>query len=207
MQPGQTISPGGETQEEQTISQQPYEVQNVPIPAVPEATAVSEPAPESTQAPISTDYEDLSWTASEFMEHQKPHGWYLTVTLAGLALAGVLYFIVEDIITVLVVAVAAILFAIVGARKPGATSYSLSHAGLRVGSRVYPYATFKSFSVIEEGAIDSIQFAPLKRFMQPVTIYFPPEQEDQIIDLLADYLPHEDRQHDPIDRLMKRLHF
>ncbi len=48
---------------------------------------------------------------------------------------------------------------------------------------------------------------PLKRFMPPITLYYPPDQEDAVINALAAYLPHEDRTHDPVDRLMRKIRF
>lgn len=154
-----------------------------------------------------TSAESLSWTASEFIEHQKPSGWYATVFVATAVVSLALYFLVRDVVTVVVVAVAAIMFAIVGARKPRALSYVISQSGLQIGDKLFTFEDFKSFSVIEEGAIDSIHLIPLKRLVPPLTLYFPPEQEDQIVDTLSAYLPYEERKHDPIDRLMKRVRF
>jgi hypothetical protein len=209
MQPGQVINPGGD-QLPTPLPQQPEDA--TPPPQTPEPTTPAEQSQQPTSSAIPTplpvdDNGDLRWTASEFIEHQKPQGWYVSVGLGGFLVAGLLYFISKDIVTSVVVLIAALLFAAAGARKPRAMPYVLSRGGLQIGEKAYPYSMFKSFSVIEEGAIDSIQFLPLKRFMPPISIYFPPEQEDQIVELLADYLPHEDRDHDAIDRLMKRLHF
>lgn len=209
MQPGQVINPGGEQpptplpsqqQEPVTPSQAPEPIANTPPQQAVVTTGIPTPLPVE-------DPGDLRWTASEFIEHQKPQGWYMIVGLGGLLIAGLLYVVSRDIVNSVVVFIVCILFAAAGARKPQAQTYVLSRGGLQIGEKAYPYSLFKSFSVIEEGAIDSVQFLPLKRFMPPVSIYFPPEQEDQIVELIADYLPHEDRERDPIDRLMKRLHF
>ena len=231
MQPGDTITPGGNRPEQ---SVQPIVVptetpalvvDHTPTPQLPQpAPQVELPQPvEQPTAPtpepstFETEPEDiatplseltpLSWTASEFVENQKPQGWYATLAVGAVLVSGVLYFLVRDIVTVVVVAVAAILFGITGARKPRSMSYSVNNTGIQIGEKSFPYASFKSFSLIEEGAIDSIQLLPLKRLMPPISLYFPPEQEQVILETLAAYLPHEDRAHDPIDRLMKRLHF
>lgn len=205
MQPGQLISPGND------------QLGNTPTPneAEPEPASTSSPLPDpqrttprdTTNVEVKPHDNSISWTASEFIEHQKPRGWYVLVVFCGLAISAGLYFILHDMITTVVVAIAALLFGVGGARKPNSRNYSLSPDGLHIGEKIYPYSTFKAFSVIEEGVIDSIEFVPLKRLMPSISIYFPPEQEEQIVSLLADYLPHEDRDHDPIDRLMKRMHF
>jgi hypothetical protein len=48
---------------------------------------------------------------------------------------------------------------------------------------------------------------PLKRFMPPLSLYMDPADEEKIVDVLADYLPVEQREQDPIDKLMRRLRF
>lgn len=212
MQPGDTITP---------VGGQPDPGVEIPEPPTPLGPATPQPEPEQPEVPQAppTPIENftatpepptggpLSWTASEFVEHQKPQGWYLTLTMAALAVSAILYFILRDVVTVVVVAIAAVLFGMVGARKPRSLTYALSPTGIQISDKFFPYTEFKSFSVIEEGAMDSIQLAPLKRFMPPISLYFPPEQEQEIVGLLSDYLPHEDRSHDAIDRLMKRVRF
>lgn len=211
MQPGDTITPVG--QQPDPTPQPPVQTpeQSIPEPVPQPAPPAYEPEPtfgaDPAPAPLPVDSNPLSWTASEFVEHQKPQGWYLSVVIAAIVLSGVMYVLLRDMVTVIVVAIVAILFGIVGAKKPRTMSYTISVNGIQIGEKTFPYAGFKSFSVIEEGAVDSIQLMPLKRFAPPVSLYFPPEQEQEIFDTLAAYLPHEEKTHDPIDRLMKRLHF
>lgn len=212
MQPGDTITPGGAP---------PDPAIEVPEPTPPLGPAPPQPEPEEPDvpaappSPVEAQYSSaelpnhapVSWTASEFVEHQKPQGWYAILTLGAVVISAVLYFMLQDIVTVVVVALAAVMFGMVGARKPRSLTYAIGQAGVKIGEKSFPYEAFKSFSVIEEGAIDSIQLAPLKRFMPPISLYFPPDNEQEIVETLAAYLPHEERNHDAIDRLMKRVHF
>lgn len=219
MQPGETITPHGNNEE------------TAPRPTPPAASAVSPPQPPATDQPESTTLNPLtstepdigalatpqannvdmpgalSWTASEFIEHQKPAGWYLSVVVGSIVLSVLVYLLLRDIFTVVVVALAALMFAVVGARRPRSLAYSISQVGIQVADKLFTFEDFKSFSVIEEGAMDAIHLVPLKRFMTPITLYFPPEQEDQIVNTLSAYLPYEDRKRDAIDRLMKRVRF
>ncbi len=217
MQPGDTITPGG--QQPEPAMPLPPERPVAPLEPAPPVAIPSIPEPQqqppetfdnqpvAATQPVLSDMQPLSWTASEFIEHQKPQGWYLLLAGGSIAASAILYLLTQDVITVVVVVVAAIMFGIVGARKPRAMDYSIQPSGLQIGVKLFPFSGFKSFSVIEEGAINSIQLMPLKRFSPPISIYFPPEQEQQITYALADYLPHEDKERDAIDRLMKRLHF
>lgn len=215
MQPGETITPGNQPQ---PIPRIPVEQPATPAQPAPEPpveqpetnTAPPETAnfqPEQDDAPTFEPREPLTWTASEFVEHQKPHGWYALLGAAAVVIAAVVYFLTHDTVTVVVVILVAVMFGVVGARKPRSMTYMLSQTGLQIGTKTFPYASFKSFAVIEEGAMNSVQLLPLKRLVPPISLYFPPEQEQEIVETLADYLPHEDRDHDAIDRLMRRLHF
>ncbi len=55
----------------------------------------------------------------------------------------------------------------------------MNRSGLQIGVKSYGFQDFKTFSIAEEGAIVSIVFMPLKRFMPPLTIYVAPDMEDK----------------------------
>lgn len=149
----------------------------------------------------------ISWTASEFIDHQKDKSWFLG--LAGLTLLaiGVIYFMTHDITSCAVIGVVAVLFGITAARKPRTLEFAIDDQGIQIGNKLYTYASFKSFTVMEEGPFSSIQLLPMQRFMPPVSLYYPPEQEDAITASLGAFLPHENRERDPIDKLMRRIRF
>ena len=122
-------------------------------------------------------------------------------------LAALIYFATHDILGAIVILVIGLAFAVFGARKPMTIKYSLSEDGIHIGEKFYPYAAFKSFAIIEEGALDSIWLRPLKRFMQPVNIYYAPDDENTILDVLSNFLPLEAREPDLIERTARRLRF
>lgn len=194
-------------------AEQPQTPAQSPQPSEPNQTFTSQPRAEWASGPASEPPKaanqpaDVQWTASEFIEHQKSSSWHMGVIAGGVVLAAVLYLITRDLVSVLVVIIAAILFSIIGSRKPRTLNYQINPDGITIAGKLYPFTDIKSFSVIEEGAINSIQLIPLKRFMPSLSVYYPPEQEEAIIGSLADYIPHEDHRGDPVDKLMKRLRF
>ena len=220
MHPGDTIEPKNETNSQDHPGDSGFQAAPQPDNSSPigefrapdhtDSTPKWQYSGEQNQSQDTTHYADMasvSWTASEFIDHEKSSGWFVSLAaFTGLAVV-VTYLISKDWITVVAILVAACLFGVTAKRRPRTLQYDLDSTGVRIGGKPYAYADFKSYSVIEEGAFNSIQLMPLKRFLPPISLYFPPEQEEQIVDLLADYLPHEDRDHDPIDRLMKRMHF
>lgn len=152
--------------------------------------------------------EELTWTASEFIAHEKSAGWYgLLAVGAALVAAGAFIITSHDMISTGAVVLVAITFGMFAARQPKVRQYVLSDVGLHIGDKTYGYQDFKSFSVAEEGAITSIVFMPLKRFMPSLTIYLSPDLEDKVVDTLAARLPMEQHRQDAVDGFLKRIRF
>jgi hypothetical protein len=180
----------------------------VPDSTPPPAAPVFAEDPSDEEHPdVAYSHDPISWTASEFIAHDKEPGWYGLLALGALVATGLVYLVTRDPISSTVILVGALTFGFYGARKPRQLQYLLSDHGLRIASRYYPFEQFRSFSVIPEGAFSSIVFMPLKRFAPLTTIYYAPEDEDKIIDLLSIQLPYVERSHDVVDRLMHRIRF
>lgn len=150
---------------------------------------------------------EVTWTASEFIARHKGVSWYLMLALVAIVASVLIYLLSKDFITVGAVVGAIILFGIAAARKPRVLTYHMNEGGLTIGQKFYPYAIFKSFSVMEEDAFSSITLLPLRRFMPPLSIYYEPNDEERIVAILAHYLPMENRPADAVDRLMKHIRF
>lgn len=149
----------------------------------------------------------IRWTAAEFIAHNKSVAWYGLLALAVIVLAVIVFLLTRDKISTSVVIIAGIALGGYGARQPQQRQYALDDQGLSIGDKYLPYSLFRSFSVIDEGPVSSISFFPLKRFGQLTTIYYNPDDEADIIDLLADRLPMDERGHDAVDKLMRRIRF
>lgn len=159
----------------------------------------------SKSAPAATDIETISWTASEYIDHNRGAGWYLLLFLStGLLSAGI-YLLTKDYFATTVIIIAGIVLLIFSRHKPQEITYELSSSGINAGGKLYSYGSFKSFSVVKDGALNSISFTPLKRFMPPFSAYYAPSDEEKIIQALSAYLPYEEKQLDGIDRLSRRL--
>lgn len=226
LQPGQTISP----QSSPAAPPAPAVVTPVTPDQAPPPAAASEPdtPPVAMQQPESKntspgpqpDSADptvtptmhkpgapISWTASEFIAHDKSTGWYTALAGVTIVVAALVYLLTRDKISTGVVIVAAIAFGGYAARRPNQQQYALDDQGLHIGSRYFDYNEFRSFCVIDEGSFSSISFVPLKRFGQLISIYYDPADESAIIDLLSARLPIDQRGHDAFDRFLKRIRF
>ena len=169
------------------------------------ASADDSGAMQSETAPA--DDNAVEWTASEFIVHDKSPLWYVILGALTIAVAVLLYFLTHDVISVGVVVILGIIVGVAAWRKPRIVSYRVDRGGISVGKAFHPYGGFKSFAVIDEGAFASITFLPMKRFALPLSIYFSPEDEPKIMDVLASHLPVEPGQLDSLDRFMRNIHF
>lgn len=151
--------------------------------------------------------EAVEWTASEFVAHSKGIGWYALLGLGAILLAVVIFLFTRDVTSAGIIVLVAILLGVAANNKPRILHYEVNDSGLVIGQKFYSYAEFKSFSVMEEGAFSSIMFLPLRRFMPPISIYYDPQDEERIVEVLSYYLPMENRSHDVFDRLIKRIRF
>ncbi len=155
----------------------------------------------------SDDIEPVTWTASEFIAHHKNGGWYATAIFGCASLCVLIYIFTHDFVSIIAITTVVILFLIISGKKPQQQAYIIDSHGVTIGSRLYPYSTFKSFAVSYEGAIGCITFVPLRRFMPEIAVYYAPDDENRILEALSRSLPNDQRSERNVDRLMKRIHF
>jgi hypothetical protein len=179
---------------------------NVGEPVVVNAESASTSNFQATPV-TSSDETQVSWTASEFIEHAKSIDWYLALGVVTVLVTGLLYFLSRDLYASGAVLISALALGYYAGRKPRQLQYHLDKEGLTIAEKHFPYRQFRSFTIMDEDAFASIVFMPLKRFGLPTTIYFAPEDEDRIVDIINQHLPFEPRDRDAIDRLMKRIRF
>src|SRR5437870_2945293 len=109
--PGEVIAPGG-TSTPTPPSVAPAQTPAEPTPAVvaksqPVATQTNlnpadnpnEPVAATSDSSPASNKDGITWTASEFVAHEKSAGWYLALTVVALVIAGVIYLLTRDIIS------------------------------------------------------------------------------------------------------------
>lgn len=170
-------------------------------------TLIQQPVePSEPSAAVDTD-QAVRWTASEFISHEKSGSWYILLGVTAVILSAVIYFFTKEIFSVVVVIVLAAALGVFGALKPRTLDYAIYPDGLQVGEKHFTFDMFRSFAVIEDAPVPSIQFLPQKRFMVPITIYFAPNDADTIIETLGEFLPMEQKKRDFVDKLSSRIRF
>ncbi len=138
------------------------------------------------------DNAPVYWSANEYIHEEKNLMWFVSFAVI------VILFIASDILFIhsysfsALVVVMSIALIIYSRRPPRAIEYTLSgDQGLYIGEKLYHFNEFKSFGLIKDGNHHSIVLIPLKRFSPGVSVYFPEESGEQIVDILGARLPME----------------
>lgn len=150
---------------------------------------------------------EIEWTASEYIEHSRGSGWYAVLILATAALTAAVYFLTKDIFAGVITVLVGIVVGVFSLNKPKEITYRLSADGFTAGEKQYKFSQFKSFAVVREGDLYSLNLVPIKKFMPVISAYFAAKDEEKIVNLLGQYLAYEERGLDNIERLTRRLRF
>lgn len=147
----------------------------------------------------------IHWRAKEYIAPEKNTTWYI---LLGLVLVGV---IVLDVLFLKAYTVSALFIAIAVAiivmsvRPPRDIEYTLSEKGIHVAGQLYNLSDYRAFGVLHDGKENSIMLIPIKRFRPGLSVYFPAEQGEQIVDVLGKKMPMEDLSLDFVDKIVRWL--
>ncbi len=171
-----------------------YQRANVP--------AVSPPDFGGEQTPV--DQEGFAWEVGE--QYSRSSSSRFGLLGMGAVVVGVLaYVATRDIVSTLAVFLAGAGLVYFAAPKIGAQRYLLRDDVLYVGNRPYQLHDFRAFSVNTASEPASIELAPLKRFLPPISFFVPAEHLAAITEYLADFLPSQPHKVDAIDSLLHRF--
>jgi len=195
---------------------QPVQTAVPPQPVAPVATpainaALAEPAvaavvdvPDDIQEQDSTDA-PVTWVAYEYIHQEKGAMWFVIFAVIIAALLAVSVFLMKSWSFAALLAVIAVVVVLYSRRPPRELTYSLGDEGLLVDQKLHKFSDFKSFGVVRDGQEFSVMLIPTQRFQPGVTVYFPEEAGEAIVDMLGARLPMKDLKLDAVDRLVRLL--
>lgn len=188
-----------EQPEEQVPNEQPQEM-------LPEVQVEELNDEEIDQELPAEDDNPITWSASEFVHGEKNGLWYMLFIITVLGLIALDIFVLKSYTFSALVIVMAVALIVYSRRPPRVIQYTLSvNHGLYVGQKLYSFSDFKAFGLIKDGEHHSIMMIPTKRFAQAVSVYFPDEAGEEIIDLLGARLPMKPLKLDLIDLIVRQL--
>ena len=175
-----------------------------PANAVPVQPAA--PAPEVIDASQTAEAQPIQWQAPEYIQERRSPWWFISFWLVTIALILIAAFVVRSwSFAVLIPAMAAALM-IYSHRPPRMLNYVLSSKGIYINEKLHPMDEFKSFGILRDESIPSLMLLPVKRFRPGLTVHFPVETGEAIVDLLGQRLPMQELRLDMLDKLIRKLH-
>lgn len=178
-------------------------------------TDIPEPLPQQTepQEPMGSTEQGhggsapLAWQASEFIHHEKNGTWFLGLIAVSLVLVIIDVLLIKSWTFGALIIVMTIAALVVARRPPRMLNYVLSAQGISIDDKHFSFHDFRAFGIVQEGAFYSIRIIPNKRFMPMVSVYFPTEQGEKIVDVFGSALPMQTIELDPIDKLVEKIRF
>ena len=157
---------------------------------------------------VKKDTTVVNWDAEEYVVREKGGGWYAVLVLVAAVAIGLSIWLMGvgswSFVALIVVSVVALV--VYSKRPPRMLHYSVSNKGLSEGNKLYEFADYKAFGVVKDDSGHfSIVMVPKKRFGGKVTVYFPQEHGENIVDVFGARLPMETVEPDFIDRIVKLL--
>jgi hypothetical protein len=114
-------------------------------------------------------------------------------------------FIIQSLTFAVLIPVMAVTLVVYSRRPPRLIDYTLSRQGFHINDRLYSFAEFRAFGVVHDGSEYSVMLLPTKRFKPGVSVYFPEEAGEAIVDMLGARLPMQEFHLDIIDKLVRKL--
>jgi len=148
----------------------------------------------------------VHWVAKEYIYRDKNPLWFIIFTVVVFAFISLDVFLIKSYTFSILVVVMAASLIIYSRRPPREINYTLSgKQGLYIGEQLYHFSEFKSFSLLHEDGNDSLILVPIKRFLPAISVFFPRDAGEAIVDILGARLPMGQSKLDMIDIIARKL--
>lgn len=147
----------------------------------------------------------VHWQATEYIHREKSTLWFTIFGVVVMALMLLAIFIMKSLTFAILIPVMAAALMVYSRRPPRTLDYTISQKGLYINDQLYRFSEFKSFAVVHGDDEYSVRLIPTKRFQPAVSVYFPEEAGEAIVDMLGARLPMEELHLDLIDRVIRKL--
>lgn len=202
MQPDRNTTDGQPADQASALASENEPARQPVVTLAPEAS----PSPlVSNEMPPQTEEEPVRWRASEYIQHDKNPLWFIVFAIVIMGLMAVAIFVIKSITFAILIPVMAAALLVYSYRPPRMLDYTLSRQGLYINDHLYSFTEFKGFGVIHDGKEFSVMLVPTKRFKPGVSVYFPEEAGEAIVDMLGARLPMQELHLDIVDRIIHKL--
>lgn len=163
---------------------------------------VQAPSPNDTVLP---ETQPIQWQAPEYVQERRSPWWFIGFWAIAIVLMVVAAFVIKSWSFALLIPAMAAALMIYSHRPPRLLTYVLSAKGLYINEKLHPMAEFKSFGVLRDEVIPSLMLLPVKRFRPGLTVHFPVEFGEPIVDMLGNRIPMQELKLDVFDKVIRKL--
>jgi hypothetical protein len=158
-----------------------------------------------TSIPPAPSVEPVRWQATEYIHREKSPVWFIFFAIVCVVFIIIAIFMIQSITFAILIPVMAAALIVYARRPPRILDYTLSKQGLHVNDVLYAFAEFKGFAVVHGDDEYSVLLIPVKRFKPGISVYFPEEAGEAIVDMLAARLPMQELHLDLVDQVIRKL--
>ena len=147
----------------------------------------------------------VHWQSNEYIHHDRSVAWFIVFGLTTVILTALALFLLNSITFAILIPVMAVALFTYVRRPPRVLDYSLSKKGLYINDQLYSFDQFKGFGITTTHNDCSLTLIPVKRFKPAISVYFPEESGEIIVDTIGIQLPIIKVEPDFIDRITHKL--
>lgn len=146
----------------------------------------------------------VQWQASEYIQRERGGLWLAVFMLIAVIMVSVAVYVKAwtFVILIPVMALAVVLYT---RRPPRMLNCALTTQGLHINDQLFPYSNYKGFALVHGLDQYTIALIPRRRFSPGVSVGFPDEVGEAVIDTLAARLPMQEFSPDLVDRIIHKL--
>ncbi len=193
----------------QTQSTPPVTLDQNSVPPIegvaqPESTSL-EPESHAAVFEAEADTELVRWQAPERLSHERASTWYIVLAIVAIILTVIAILVIRSYTFAALIPVMAVALVVYVRRPPMLHQYILSRKGLHIDDKLLPYDNFKEFGLMVDDVQHSFMLIPRKRLQPGVSVYFPEEVGEAVVDILAARLPMRELTLDTVDKIIRKL--
>lgn len=147
----------------------------------------------------------ISWKAIETVPQTRGVFWYISFSVAVIALMALAIFVFKSISFAMLIPVMAAAVILLTTRKQHDITYSISSKGVYVGDKLHDFSEFRGFGVIQDNVYPSVILLPVQRFSPGLTLYFDESMGESIVDILGARLPMQEVKPDSLEKLIRLI--
>lgn len=172
----------------------------------PEQIVEQPPAQTPAETAEFVGEQPLQWEAPEYVQERRSPWWFIGFWVVVALLMAAALLLIQSITFAILIPVMAAALMLYSHRPPHVLGYVLSSKGLYINEKLHPIEEFRSFGVDPEDSLPGLMLLPVKRFRPALTVHFPQEMGEQIVDFLGARIPMQEVKLDAFDRIIKKLH-